>query len=382
MGQFLGKLRVCGGLVRFHILSSAIFALTFSCAPTFGCKCVSPPPDVKSAQGLAQWTASHGDAIFEGTVQSVELKWHLLDAKVGDLTPADLEQDPPVMQVSFEATRTYRGAQRKNIQLRTGLGGGDCGFPFEVGKKYLVYAFADASGQLSTGICSGTALLEESQANLSYLRGEPIVSERDVRNTRFATGKLCGRVLRPGFNFADSRILLLRSEIKSPMPSDEAEPARDGSFCVTGVIPGKYHLVFMNGDEGMPTSFAFFPGAAKSSEATTVEVASGDANPELMFNIPPQPTFSVSGTVRVPNKSALPVECKVVLLSADPLSFPLAYAQDISLSGYFDFAQVLPGKYWAFAIVDSDIAPKWLTRKVEVDVNVRVANLSLELIAK
>jgi hypothetical protein len=174
--------------VRFHILVSAIFAVTVSSAPVFGCKCVSAPSDIKTTRELAQWTANRSDVIFEGRVERVELKWPLLEAKVGDLISADAEQDPPFMQVSFDETRSYRGTQQRNLQVRTGLGGGDCGFHFEVGKQYLVYAFAADSGRLSTGICSGTALLQESLANLSYLRGEPIVAET---NTPIATVKLC-----------------------------------------------------------------------------------------------------------------------------------------------------------------------------------------------
>jgi hypothetical protein len=368
--------------VRFHLLASAILALTFSSAPAVACKCVSPPPDIKTARDLAQWTANRSDAIFEGRVDRVELKWGLMEAKVGAVIPTDVEEDPPVMLVSFDASRSYRGGQQKNIRIRTGVGGGDCGFHFEVGEQYLVYAFADESGQLSTGICSGTALLEESKTDLSYLRGEPIVSESVERNKPIATGKLCGRVVRAGLDFADSQVFLLRVGNKSPIPSDEAELARNGSFCATGVTPGKYYLVFMNRAKDSATSFAFFPGVAKSSEATTIDVKSGQADSELVFNVPPQPTFSVSGNVLVSNKSALPPECKVALLSADPFSFALAYTQDVAPSGSFNFPQVLPGKYWVFVAVDSDAASHWLTRKVEMEVVVTVANLSLELIAK
>jgi hypothetical protein len=117
---------------------------------------------------LAERTAKGSDAIFEGRVDRAELKWAFLEAKVGDVIPADIE-GPPFMQVSFDVSRSYRGAQTKNIRIKTGVGGGDCGFDFEVGKQYLGYAFADESGDLSTGICNGTALLEESRANLTYL---------------------------------------------------------------------------------------------------------------------------------------------------------------------------------------------------------------------
>jgi hypothetical protein len=369
--------------VRFQLVASVIFALTFSLAPAFGCSCVQPPPGNNTAIGLAQWTASRSDAIFEGRVEGVDLKGPLLEAKVGDLIPAELEQDLPVMQVSFEASRSYRGAQHKNIRVRTGIGGGDCGFDFEVGKQYLVYAFADESGHLSTGICSGTALVEASQTNLSYLRGETIVSLKEKRSAAsIVVGKLCGRVVRAGLDFADSQIFLFPVGNASPIPSDEAEVAQDGSFCATSVLPGKYHLAFMNRAEDSPTSFVFYPGVANSSEAVAIGVKGSQVNSGLVFNVPPQPTFSVSGTVLASNISALPSDSKVVLLSSEPSSSLLAYTQDVAPSGYFDFPQVLPGKYWAFVDVDSDTSSKWLTRKVEVNVDARVANLSLVLIVK
>jgi hypothetical protein len=179
---------------------------------------------------------SRSEAIFEGRVERVELKWAFKEANVGDVIPTDIEQNPPVMLISFDVSRSYRGAPQKKIRIRTGLGGGDCGFHFEVGEQYLVYASGD-SGQLSTGICSGAALLEESQANLSYLRGESIVPQSLQRHTPIEGGKLCGRVVGDDLDFADSQVLLLRVGDKSLVPTDEAEPARDGSFCATGVIP-------------------------------------------------------------------------------------------------------------------------------------------------
>jgi hypothetical protein len=368
--------------MQLHRLASVIFVLTLSSAPTLGCSCVQPPPGTATARDLAEWRANRSDAIFEGRVESVELKWAVMEAKVGTVIPADLEEDSPEMQVAFDVSRSYRGEQQKHIRIRTGVGGGDCGFDFQVSEQYLVYAFAGESGKLSAGICSGTARLEESKADISYLRGEAIVSENVERNGHVATGKLCGRVVRAGLDFADSQLFLLRVGNKSPIPSDEAELGRDGSFCATDVIPGKYYLLFMNRDEGSPTSFVFFPGVTKSSEAEPMEVKSGQANSALVFNVPTQPTFSVSGTVLVSNKSAVPTGSKVILLSAEPLSFLQAYSQDIPPNGAFEFAQVLPGKYWALVTVDSDDTSKWLTRKVEVDVDVRTTNLSLELIAK
>ncbi len=380
--EFLGKLMLDRRQVRFSLLASAILTLTFSSSPVLGCKCVSPPPEVKTARDLAQWYANRSDAIFEGSVEQIELKWPVLEAKVGDLISADIEQDPPAMQVSFDISRSYRGPRQQNIRIRTGLGGGDCGFRFEVGERYLVYAYADESGQLSTNICTGTARLEESQADLSYMRGEPVVSET-VEGTRpFATEKLCGRAVRTGFDFTNGQIFLLRVGNESPIPSDKAELAADGSFCFNNVLVGKYRLLFINRAGDSPAFFVYFPGVVTSSAATVIEVKGDHPISELVFDVPTQSAFSVSGTVRASNKLELPAECKVILLSAEPFSFLLAYSQDVGPSGYFEFPNVLPGKYWALVTVDSDGTSSWLTRKAEVDVSADVAEESLELIAR
>lgn len=168
--------------MRFHILVAAVLALALNSAPTLGCSCVQPPPDTETARDLAEWRAARSDAIFEGRVENIDLKWALMEAKVGTLIPADIEDDnSPEMQVSFDVSRSYRGEQQKNIRIRTGVGGGDCGYDFQLSEQYLVYAVSREPGKLSSGICSGTALVDERKADVSYLRGEPIVSENAAR---------------------------------------------------------------------------------------------------------------------------------------------------------------------------------------------------------
>jgi hypothetical protein len=63
--------------------------------------------------------------------------------------------------------------QSNQIEVRTGMGGGDCGYPFVVGQKYVVYAGKTKDGILATGICSRTAPEDHAQADLAYLRGLP-----------------------------------------------------------------------------------------------------------------------------------------------------------------------------------------------------------------
>lgn len=364
------------------ILFFCIFVVLMA-TPAFACTCVSPPPEVKTAHDLGQWYADRSEAIFEGTVKRVALNWVFRDAKVGDLVPADLDQDEPSLQVTFDISRFYKGVEQNDSSLTTGIGGGDCGFDFETGKQYLVYAFVDSSGHLSTGICSGTGLLEGRQPELSYLRGERVASETPKQNTGISSTKLCGRVTSTAVDLAESQLFLFRIDNESPIPTEETEVAHDGSFCFMGARPGSYYLAFMNRDGDSPTSFVFFPGTTKSSDARRVEVKSGQTHSDLTFIVQPEAAVSVSGTVLVRDKSVLPAGCKVLLLSVDPLSVLVAYAKDVEPSGSFELPHVLPGKYWAFVGVDdSDVAPRWLTRKAEVDVNAPVTSLSLELVRK
>ena len=67
-------------------MAAVILALTLGPAPVFGCTCGAPRPEVKTASELAAWTGA--DAIFEGKVESVELRWKLKEAQIGDVISA------------------------------------------------------------------------------------------------------------------------------------------------------------------------------------------------------------------------------------------------------------------------------------------------------
>ena len=110
-----------------------------------------------------------------------------------------------------------------------------------------------------------------------------------------------------------------------------------------------------------------------------MDISPGHTPSDLVFNIPAQATFSVSGTVSNSDNLQLPGEVKVMLMSASqPL---LTYIADTAASGSFVFNQVLPGEYWAIVTVDAILESKWSTRKAGVEVVGDITHLSLELIA-
>ena len=67
----------------------------------------------------------------------------------------------PALHVKFRTMELWRAdtATTNTFELTTGFGGGDCGYPFQEGKAYVVFAYRANDGQLGTGICSKTAPL-------------------------------------------------------------------------------------------------------------------------------------------------------------------------------------------------------------------------------
>jgi hypothetical protein len=72
-------------------------------------------------------------------------------------------------RVTLAVTETFNGPTSKSFEIVTGMGNGDCGFPFTKGQDYLVYASKEA-GKWSSSICSRTQRLDHATSDLSYLR--------------------------------------------------------------------------------------------------------------------------------------------------------------------------------------------------------------------
>jgi hypothetical protein len=73
--------------------------------------------------------------------------------------------------VRFTVDETFKGEPRRVRDVWTGQGFGDCGFDFELGHKYLVYAHRDEdTGRDQTNVCSRTREFNEASADVAYLR--------------------------------------------------------------------------------------------------------------------------------------------------------------------------------------------------------------------
>ncbi len=151
---------------RWWLTLAMVGAITGTSRDALACSCIISGPPCQ-----ATWTA---DSIFAGTVASI--------------TPIDhvsLGAPYQSLRVKFNVEHGFLNAVPGALEIVTGRGGGDCGYRFKVGAKYLVYASKDGSSVLSASICSRTRLLAEAQEDLKYLT---------TMNVTGSGGRVYGRI--------------------------------------------------------------------------------------------------------------------------------------------------------------------------------------------
>jgi hypothetical protein len=80
-----------------------------------------------------------------------------------------------VSRTGFEVTAsvesTFKGAAAREVRFLTGRGGGDCGFPFQKDRRYLLYLdCAFGRGLSVVTICGRTREIGEAGEDLKFLR--------------------------------------------------------------------------------------------------------------------------------------------------------------------------------------------------------------------
>jgi hypothetical protein len=114
-------------------LLGADAALACSCAPLPG------PPQARD----------HAAAVFTGTVLGITR-----------------EDNRRLVRLRVE--EAWKGARCEEVTVSTGLGDSDCGYAFQEGQTYLVYA-EERRGRLSTNLCTRTRPAAEAGEDLAAL---------------------------------------------------------------------------------------------------------------------------------------------------------------------------------------------------------------------
>lgn len=149
--------------VRYLLSFGLLFILFLWWKPldASACSCVMAPPPEEALD--------KADAVFSGEVVEIIENGKLIRGKG--------------KTIHFKVDEVWKGIDESEAVITTGLHDGDCGVPFEKGKKYLVYASMSdmyVANTLSTTICHRTTELAYATEDLNVLgEGQEASSPRD-----------------------------------------------------------------------------------------------------------------------------------------------------------------------------------------------------------
>jgi hypothetical protein len=237
------------------------------------------------------------------------------------------------------------------------MGMGDCGYDFEVGNRYLVYADPVGENKVFTSICTGTAPLELSGPALRLLRSEPpspddLLTVADYMKQMVPqwTGTVCGRVVGPSGNPLEEALVTLWQVRADPLPpyrDANNGTAADGTFCAKGIPPGKYLLTAEKDDLHAGTRLmGFYPGVWKHADATSIEVKAGTTQNGFQFGTRNEAMYTVR--FRILPGLGSPVNWRdwgiaVDSPDRDPLSYHISHG--VENDGSYTFGGIPAGRY-------------------------------------
>lgn len=147
-------------------LIAALFGGLATAKPVSACSCI--------AGQTTQDNFDNSAAVFVGTVTEV------VDG--GTITMMNT--------VEFDVSRSWKGSVGAEITVATAQDSAACGFNFEEGQEYLVYAY-ESEGTMETGLCSGTASVADAMSAIAELNEitdgtnvpQPAESEEEMDDT-------------------------------------------------------------------------------------------------------------------------------------------------------------------------------------------------------
>jgi hypothetical protein len=279
---------------------AAVFALP---STADACSCIGGTPLCESF-----WKTP---VVFSGEVLAI-----------ANSDPADPSRLSAQRRVRFRIDRAYRGTVSGEVDVYTGLGGGDCGFNFARGQKYLVFA-GTFQGRLNTGICSPTKRLADAAIELAYLND---ASTSPDRGRVFGEAKLWDR---DGGSPAANRKVTIRGESLDRSVTTDAA----GKFEVESVPAGKYQV------ELSP------PKGWSGGGPLTIEMPDARACARADFHLQPDGRVHLK-VANVTIDPAKPVALELIQISQDGKQADTLFGFGIAVAtGDVMWEHVPPGRY-------------------------------------
>ena len=132
------------------------------------------------ARSSVQQELDQSTRVFLGRVASVEHRTPKMDKgwltatmewikRLFGAAPPASQTDFSYNRVTFSVTETFKGSPVSHLTATTAADGAACGYHFEAGREYVVYAHG-TDGSLGISLCSRTGLPSDPNTGLSVLR--------------------------------------------------------------------------------------------------------------------------------------------------------------------------------------------------------------------
>jgi len=301
----------------FYFVAAMLFALMLPSVTVMACSCMGGGSPCQGYGGAT--------AVFVGTVIDVRTK-----ERTPTRDPREIDWSPRTFKFSIE--EPFLGVAGANVEIATGTGGGDCGYDFKIGERYLVYAYrySDEDSRLSTGICTRTRPYAKAEEDLEFLRrvssldpGITISGEVKRQRESVARGNMT-----PVGPLADASLIIEGADQKKEIRTDE-----QGRYRVSGLPAGKYKLKLLLPDELI---------TARAEQEVTV----GDRGCTVV-NYYVVDNGRISGTAYDAEGEVAP-HVLLTLIEADNQDSTANYNKLVRTDdqGHFTFSALPPGRYF------------------------------------
>jgi protocatechuate 3,4-dioxygenase beta subunit len=215
------------------IVGVALFVMMFSVANALGCSCMGPGTPCQ-AYGSAS-------AVFVGTAIAVRTA-----ERTADTDREGIDYWAP-RTFKFTVEQSFLGIQTIEVEISTGMGGGDCGYGFKLGSRYVIYAYQfPKTNRLTTSICTRTKPFDDSGDDLGFLRS---VASRSPGVTISGEVKRGQQNVAKGDSSEVGPVANMGLVVEGEGERREIQTDGKGRYSLTGLRPGKYKVTLLLPDE-------------------------------------------------------------------------------------------------------------------------------------
>ena len=267
-----------------------------------------------------------GSSVFIGTVQS----------RSDSPKEGNANQPRPGYDFKIAVVEAFAGVKGEEVTVRTATESAACGYLFEIGQTYLVYASATPGGGYSVSLCSRTRRISNAGDDLAFIRA---AAKGQTISRVF--GRVVRYALKVNGQFADSE--MVAPEIGVPIV------ARKGDFTTETTTDGDGRFLFLDLVPGVYQIEPRWPKGLKSPyPARPITVERCGAGDIYFFGYTDAP---LGGTVYGPAGAPAGKDLVVRIIKADPTDPRGARAAERSTvaftdqRGRYQFDGLPPGRY-------------------------------------